>query len=563
MKTIIALSYIFCLVFADYKDDDDKGSGSHHHHHHHHHHLEVLFQGPMDMADEPLNGSHTWLSIPFDLNGSVVSTNTSNQTEPYYDLTSNAVLTFIYFVVCIIGLCGNTLVIYVILRYAKMKTITNIYILNLAIADELFMLGLPFLAMQVALVHWPFGKAICRVVMTVDGINQFTSIFCLTVMSIDRYLAVVHPIKSAKWRRPRTAKMITMAVWGVSLLVILPIMIYAGLRSNQWGRSSCTINWPGESGAWYTGFIIYTFILGFLVPLTIICLCYLFIIIKVKSSGIRVGSSKRKKSEKKVTRMVSIVVAVFIFCWLPFYIFNVSSVSMAISPTPALKGMFDFVVVLTYANSCANPILYAFLSDNFKKSFQNVLCLVKVSGTDDGERSDSKQDKSRLNETTETQRTVFTLEDFVGDWEQTAAYNLDQVLEQGGVSSLLQNLAVSVTPIQRIVRSGENALKIDIHVIIPYEGLSADQMAQIEEVFKVVYPVDDHHFKVILPYGTLVIDGVTPNMLNYFGRPYEGIAVFDGKKITVTGTLWNGNKIIDERLITPDGSMLFRVTINS
>nr|BBB18809.1 calcium indicator protein GeNL(Ca2+)-19u [synthetic construct] len=339
--------------------------------------------------------------------------------------------------------------------------------------------------------------------------------------------------------------------------------------------------------------------------------------------------------------------------------------------------------------------------------------------------------------------TVFTLEDFVGDWRQTAGYNLDQVLEQGGVSSLFQNLGVSVTPIQRIVLSGENGLKIDIHVIIPYEGpwmhdqlteeqiaefkeafslfdkdgdgtittkelgtvmrslgqnpteaelqdminevdadgngtiyfpdfltmmarkmkdtdseeeireafrvwdkdgngyisaadlrhvmtnlgekltdeevdemireadidgegqvnyeefvqmmtakggkrrwkknfiavsaanrfkkisssgalelLSGDQMGQIEKIFKVVYPVDDHHFKVILHYGTLVIDGVTPNMIDYFGRPYEGIAVFDGKKITVTGTLWNGNKIIDERLINPDGSLLFRVTIN-
>nr|BAW98168.1 luminescent protein GeNL(Ca2+)-480 [synthetic construct] len=358
-------------------------------------------------------------------------------------------------------------------------------------------------------------------------------------------------------------------------------------------------------------------------------------------------------------------------------------------------------------------------------------------------KTELKHSKTELN-FKEWQKAFTGFEDFVGDWRQTAGYNLDQVLEQGGVSSLFQNLGVSVTPIQRIVLSGENGLKIDIHVIIPYEGpwmhdqlteeqiaefkeafslfdkdgdgtittrelgtvmrslgqnpteaelqdminevdadgngtiyfpefltmmarkmkdtdseeeireafrvfdkdgngyisaaqlrhvmtnlgvkltdeevdemireadidgdgqvnyeefeqmmtakggskrrwkknfiavsaanrfkkisssgalelLSGDQMGQIEKIFKVVYPVDDHHFKVILHYGTLVIDGVTPNMIDYFGRPYEGIAVFDGKKITVTGTLWNGNKIIDERLINPDGSLLFRVTIN-
>uniref|UniRef100_A0A1B8XTX5 G-protein coupled receptors family 1 profile domain-containing protein n=1 Tax=Xenopus tropicalis TaxID=8364 RepID=A0A1B8XTX5_XENTR len=104
--------------------------------------------------------------------------------------------------------------------------------------------------------------------------------------------------------------------------------------------------------------------------------------------------------------LVIYVILLFIFCWLPFYIFNVSSVSLLIVPTPGLKAMWDFVVVLSYANSCANPILYAFLSDNFKKSFQNVLCLSKVSGMDEVDRSDSKQDKSRLNETTETQRTL-------------------------------------------------------------------------------------------------------------------------------------------------------------
>nr|WP_315898423.1 hypothetical protein [Proteus mirabilis]WNW22280.1 hypothetical protein RRU04_00050 [Proteus mirabilis] len=81
---------------------------------------------------------------------------------------------------------------------------------------------------------------------------------------------------------------------------------------------------------------------------------------------------------------------------------------------------------------------------------------------------------------------VFTLEDFVGDWRQTAGYNLDQVLEQGGVSSLFQNLGVSVTPIQRIVLSGvENGLKIDIHVIIPYEG-DRQPNGRDQKIFKVM-----------------------------------------------------------------------------
>ncbi|XP_029383419.1 somatostatin receptor type 2-like [Echeneis naucrates] len=319
-------------------------------------------------------------------NESDLDLNISKTREPHQDKTSSIVITFIYFVVCAVGLCGNTLVIYVILRYAKMKTVTNIYILNLAVADVLCMMSLPFIALQLALVYWPFGEALCRVIMTVDSLNQFTSIFCLMVMSIDRYLAVVHPITSTKWRRPHVAKLINLTVWIVSLLVILPTMIFSGLDKVP----VCGIIWPELQDFYYTAFIFYTFFVGFFLPLAVICLCYLLIIVKVKSSGIRAGSSKRTHSERKVTRMVSIVVAVFVLCWLPFYIFNVTSVTGSINPTSAVKSAFDFVVVLGYANSCANPILYAFLSDNFKKSFQNVLCLKKVSGLDESERSDSR-----------------------------------------------------------------------------------------------------------------------------------------------------------------------------
>ncbi|MEQ2206866.1 Somatostatin receptor type 2 [Xenoophorus captivus] len=200
------------------------------------------------------------------------------------------------------------------------------------------------------------------------------------VMSIDRYLAVVHPIRSTKWRKPRIAKLINVTVWGVSLIVNLPTMIFSGLNKVP----VCGIVWPEPQDLYYKIFIFYTFCIGFFMPLAVICLCYLLIIIK------------RKRSERKVTRMVSIVVAVFVLCWLPFYIFNVTSVTSSIMPTSAVKTSFDFVVALAYGNSCANPILYAFLSDNFKKSFQNVLCLKKVTGLDEIERSDSRADRSRM-----------------------------------------------------------------------------------------------------------------------------------------------------------------------
>ncbi|XP_034544096.1 somatostatin receptor type 5-like [Notolabrus celidotus] len=277
----------------------------------------------------------------------------------------------IYGIVCVVGLVGNTLVIHVIVNYTKNESVTNIYILNLAIADELFMLGLPFLAVQNALLSWPFGSLMCRVVMTVDAINQFTSIFCLTVMSVDRYLAVVHPIRSFWWRRPRVAKAISATVWAGSFVVVLPVVVFANVLKDD---GNCSIVWPEPAEVWKTSFIVYTCIVGFFCPLLVICLCYLLIVIKVRSVGKRAQatSSRRRKSERKITRMVVVVVAVFVLCWLPFYALNI--VNLLVVLPGDFRGLYFFVVVLSYANSCANPILYGFLSDNFKRGFRKALC---------------------------------------------------------------------------------------------------------------------------------------------------------------------------------------------
>ncbi|XP_039872618.1 somatostatin receptor type 3-like [Simochromis diagramma] len=185
----------------------------------------------------------------------------------------------IYCIVCVVGLVGNTLVIHVVVNYTKHESVTNIYILNLAIADELFMLGLPFLAVQNALLSWPFGSLMCRVVMTVDAINQFTSIFCLTVMSVDGYLAVVHPIRSSWWRRPHVAKAISGTVWVGSFVVVLLVVVFADVLKDD---GNCSIVWPEPAEVWKTSFIVYMCTVGFFCPLLVICLCYLLIVIKIR-----------------------------------------------------------------------------------------------------------------------------------------------------------------------------------------------------------------------------------------------------------------------------------------
>uniref|UniRef100_UPI003AAB68F8 somatostatin receptor type 5-like n=1 Tax=Centroberyx gerrardi TaxID=166262 RepID=UPI003AAB68F8 len=308
-------------------------------------------------------------------NGSFLLNSTcQNWTEPGTESLpglAGILIPLIYVTVCVIGLVGNTLVIHVIVHYTRNESVTNMYILNLAIADELFMLGLPFLAAQNALLSWPFGSLMCRVVMTVDAINQFTSIFCLMVMSVDRYLAVVHPIRSSWWRRPRVAKAVNATVWAVSFVVVLPVVVFADVLKDD---GNCSIVWPEPAEVWKTSFIVYTCTVGFFCPLLVICLCYLLIVIKVRSVGKRAQatSTRRRKSERKITRMVVVVVAVFVLCWLPFYALNI--VNLLVVLPGDFRGLYFFVVVLSYANSCANPILYGFLSDNFKRGFRKALC---------------------------------------------------------------------------------------------------------------------------------------------------------------------------------------------
>ncbi|XP_053919532.1 mu-type opioid receptor isoform X2 [Cuculus canorus] len=133
----------------------------------------------------------------------------------------------LYSVVCVVGLFGNFLVMYVIIRYTKMKTATNIYIFNLALADALATSTLPFQSVNYLMGTWPFGTILCKIVISIDYYNMFTSIFTLCTMSVDRYVAVCHPVKALDFRTPRNAKIVNVCNWILSSAIGLPVMFMA------------------------------------------------------------------------------------------------------------------------------------------------------------------------------------------------------------------------------------------------------------------------------------------------------------------------------------------------
>lgn len=109
-------------------------------------------------------------------------------------------------------------------------------------------------------------------------------------------------------------------------------------------------------------------------PIHLTNTCYSTTLFQVRSASARVGLTRRRRSERRVTFMVVTIVLVFILCWLPFFTTNIVNLIDAIPE--ANTTLYFFFVILTYVNSCANPFLYGFLS-NFRQSFEKVLCFHK------------------------------------------------------------------------------------------------------------------------------------------------------------------------------------------
>ncbi|XP_041712295.2 melanin-concentrating hormone receptor 2-like [Coregonus clupeaformis] len=287
--------------------------------------------------------------------------NTTRSSNSFVDLaTFMHIFPSIYGILCTIGVIANGLVIYAVAT-CKKKMVSDIYVLNLAIADMLFLLVMPFNIHQLVRDRqWVFGNFMCKAVVVVDVSNQFTTVGIVTVLCIDRYIAIVHP--TSEKRTIQWTIVINILVWVGSVLLTVPVMIYAVVvRKSDLQMCMMLLDGP-EDMYWYT---LYQSILGFILPLIIISTFYSLTLFHVFRSIRRV---KRKQSvwAKRATKTVVMVIALFLVCWSPYHVIQVINLSNN-RPTNTFVYVYNISICLSYSHSCINPLMLLIFAQNYRE----------------------------------------------------------------------------------------------------------------------------------------------------------------------------------------------------
>ncbi|XP_008335366.1 relaxin-3 receptor 1-like [Cynoglossus semilaevis] len=281
-------------------------------------------------------------------------------------------ISVVYSVVCAMGLVGNLLVFFLMrLRQGRKRSTINVFIINLAVTDFQFVLTLPFWAVDTALdFSWPFGDAMCRIILSITVMNMYASVFFLTAMSVTRYWSVATALKKKTYRRSRCVKWVCAVLWVAATLATAPTAVFSTVTEVA-GEKLCLLRFP-EGYDWLALYHIQKILIAFIIPMLIVSVNYLMLLRFVRQRSM--GNSSNRARRSKVTKSVAIVVLSFFCCWMPNHAITFWGVLVKFSAVNWDKTyylvhtyVFPVTVCLAHANSCLNPVLYCLMRPEIRK----------------------------------------------------------------------------------------------------------------------------------------------------------------------------------------------------
>ena len=278
-------------------------------------------------------------------------------------------------IITVVGTIGNCLVIFVIIKKDKLRTTTNLLLLNLAIADLSFIVVcVPFTAYYYATEIWPFGNVLCKLMHYLLNVAIYVTVYTLVCISVLRLITIVYSAETIKLRTKQNVIILIVTIWLVMLLVNIPIIFTHGAMFDpSTGQMAC-YNYGNKIGReLYATFFMFAFVL----PLSIITIIYLAILVYIRKQRptSQAVTTKRSSSRKKrASTMIVVVIVIFGICWLPLHIHLLVAYFGTVTNDPVYLTISVFWNCLAYTNSCVNPIIYNYTSGEFRESFREAIC---------------------------------------------------------------------------------------------------------------------------------------------------------------------------------------------
>ncbi|CAG0922206.1 unnamed protein product [Notodromas monacha] len=347
---------------------------------------EIVMADYPDALDHyfPANLTEIWL----DDNSTNVSAVLVNGTESETDIdlvvlrwmTIKAVMVPVVFALIFVAGClGNGTLIHVFVRHKELRTTPNIYIVALSVGDLCVVLFcIPFVATIYTFQSWPYGLIMCKIGEFVTQASTGMSVFTLTALSVDRYVAITHPMRAHVGNNPRRLTYCVVAgIVVLALLCALPFLLFAEVVPKGHDGILVCHPYPEHFGPGYgQGMVVYKALLYYAVPLTLITVFYISMARRlVQSAASMPGEARARRqinSRKNVAKMVLGFVFFFAVCFLPNHVFflwfyfdpNAEQVYNIFWDILRILGF-----TLSFTNSCVNPVVMYCVSSTFRKMF--------------------------------------------------------------------------------------------------------------------------------------------------------------------------------------------------